>query len=184
MPKKTLSLALLAFALAATALRGDEARVPIHARMAQFDLGSGTTHYSGGVTVDIPGLLKLACEDLVAVPAPGTDRIETLTATTNVVLDVVRPGKTPAAAPMQIRATGDMAVFTATNNLVVLTGPFGNQPHVDTVQFRTRADVISYDLATGRVVALSNHITEVNPELFKKSGLFNRTNKPAKTESP
>ena len=159
-------------------------RVPIHSRWGDFDYRNGITHYSGAVTVDIPGVLQLACEDLVAVQAPGTNRLETLTATTNVVLDIVRPGRNPADAPVKIRATGDLVLFTATNNLVTLTGPLGNTPRIDTAQFHTRASVIKYDLSTGRVVGLSNHVTEINPDLFKNSGLFNRTNKAAKKSAP
>ena len=183
MPTKFHPVALLA--LVVLAARADEAKVPIHSRWVDFDYRNGVTHYSGAVTVDIPGVLQLACEDLVAVQAPGTNRLDTLTATTNVVLDIVRPGRNPAVdPPVKIRATGDLVVFTATNNIVTLTGPLGNTPRIDTVQFHTRAEVIRYDLSTGRVVGLSNHVTEINPDLFRNSGLFNRTNKPARKTSP
>jgi lipopolysaccharide export system protein LptA len=176
--------AAAALAAVAAVAMADEARVPIHSRSVDFDYKNGITHYSGGVTVDIPNVLQLACEDLVAVQAAGTNRLESLTATTNVVLKVARPARNPGDAPVLITATGDVAVFTATNNLVTLTGPWGNTPRVETAQFKTRADVIRYDLATGRVVGLSNHVTEINPDLFRNSGLFNRTNRPARKESP
>jgi lipopolysaccharide export system protein LptA len=172
-------LAVFALVRVCSPTQAQEAKVPIRSRMVDFDYRNGITHYSGSVVVDIPGFLQLTCEDLVAVQSAGTNRLDVLTATTNVVLLLNRPGRSTNDAPIQIRATGDRAVFAATNNLVTLTGEAGQMPQVETPQFKTRASVITYNLGTGRVLGLSNHVTEINPDLFRNSGLFQRTNRPA-----
>jgi lipopolysaccharide export system protein LptA len=174
---------LLPVAVAAAAIGADEVRAPISSRWGDLDYGKGITHYAGTVVVDIPGLMKLTCEDLVAVQATGTNRLETLTALTNVVMDLVRPGRTPADPPIRIHATADMAVFTGSNSLVTLTGPFGNEPRVETPQARIRGSTITYNLSTSKLWG-TNYVTEINADLFKNSGLFGRTNKAAKKDAP
>jgi lipopolysaccharide transport protein LptA len=168
--------------LLAGRLVAQDARIPIVSDSFEIDYGIGAYHYIGSVILDVPGLLKLTCEDLVATQTEGSEGISTLTATTNVVIEVVRPGRKPGDAPMVIRAYGDRAVYTATNETVVLTGV---APRVEAPQGVTRGDTVIYELGRDRVRATGNHRTELNPDLFKTSGLFRRgTNAPSTNAVP
>jgi hypothetical protein len=108
--------------LAFSPLLAQEARAPIESDWAEMDLKAGVYHYSGNVRVDVPGLLKLTCGDLLAQPQKDTNRLDSLIATTNVVIEIQRQGRNPGDAPIVMRAYGDRAVYTATNEVVTLTG--------------------------------------------------------------
>ena len=43
----------------------------------------------------------------------------------------------------------------------------------------TRGDFWTYDLASGHMAGIGHHVTEINGDLFRNSGFFTRTNKPA-----
>jgi len=180
--KYGLKMAGLLGGILATVMMAQDARVPIESKSFEIDYGVGAYHYMGDVRLDVPGLLKLSCEDLLATQAAGGERIDTLVATTNVVIEVVRPGRKPGDAPMVIRAFGDRAVYTATNETVTLTG---GSPRVEAPQGITWGDTVIYELGRDRVRALGNHRTELNPDLFKSSGLFRRgTNAPSTNAVP
>jgi lipopolysaccharide transport protein LptA len=166
--------ALLALAFLSAPLRAQDAGIPIRARWAEYDYRNGTYRYAGNVVVDVPGVLRLTCEDLEVTASPTNSRPDRLVATTNVVLSVARPGR-DGGAPVEIRAYGGQAVYTAADELVTLT----LEPRVEAPQGTTRGEVIWYHLATGRVRA-TNQVTELSPLLFRGSGLFGkRTNGPA-----
>jgi len=152
-------------------LLAQEARAPIESDWAEMDLKAGAYHYVGNVRVDVPGLLKLTCGDLLAQPQKDTNRLDSLIATTNVVIEIVRPGRRPGDAPVVIRAYGERAVYTATNELVTLSG---GDTRVVAPQGTMRGTNVIYDVATGRVRSTGHQITELNPELFRNSGLFRR----------
>lgn len=155
----------------------EDARAPIESDWAEMDLKAGAYHYVGNVRVDVPGLLKLTCGDLLALPQKETNRLESLIATTNVVIEISRPGRRLTDPFIVIRAYGDRAVYTATNEVVTLSG---GDTRVVAPQGTMRGTNIIYDVATGRVRATGHQITELNPELFRNSGLFKRsTNAPA-----
>ena len=40
--------------------------------------------------------------------------------------------------------------------------------------------LVTYNLVNGHMGGTGHHVTEIIAEVFKNSGLFNRTNKPAK----
>ncbi len=160
----------------AGSLLAQDARAPIESDWAEMDLKGGAYHYVGNVRVNVPGLLKLTCGDLLAQPQKENNRLESLVATTNVVIEIVRLGR-PGAAPVVIRAYGDKAVYTATNEVVTLSG---GDTRVVAPQGTMRGTEVIYDVATGRVRATGHQVTELNPEMFRTSGLFRRTtNAPA-----
>lgn len=162
--------AATAGAVALTAL-AQEVRAPIESDWGEMDLRLGAYHYVGNVRVQVPGFLNLSCGDLLAQPRKDTNGLESLIATTNVVIEIVRPGRKAGDAPLVIKAYGEKAVYTATNELVTLTG---GQPRVVAPQGVMRGNEIIYDLKTGRARAIGHQVTELNPELLKNSGLFRR----------
>ena len=157
-------------------LLGQDARAPIESDWAEMDLKAGAYHYVGNVRVNVPGMLKLTCGDLLAQPQKETNRLDSLIATTNVVIEIVRPGRLPSDAPVVIRAYGERAVYTATNEVVTLSG---GDTRVVAPQGTMRGNIVIYDVATGRVRSEGHQKTELNPELFRNLGLFRRnTNAP------
>lgn len=169
---RTLSRAL--WMLPTTLALAQEPAPPVQIKSGtwEFDYQTGTQHYWGDVEVTLPGLLKLACADLVTVQQSSTNRPDALVATTNVVIEITRLPAKPGDAPMVIKAYGDRAVYTATNELVTLTGA---APRIVAPQGSTRANVITYDLATGKIRAMGGHVSELNVEVIKS---MRRTNAP------
>lgn len=171
------SIALLPVLAALAVTAADDAGIPVTSQSADFDLKNGVFHYWGGVTVDAPGVLKLNCEDLVALIPAGGGRLDRLVASNAVVIEVVRPPAREGGEPVRIRATGAHAVYTAADEIVTLTG---GTPRLEAPQGTTTGDTIIYELNTGRVRALGRHRTLINPDAFRNSGLFGgRTNTPA-----
>jgi lipopolysaccharide transport protein LptA len=163
--------------LAFSPLLAQEARAPIESDWAEMDLKAGVYHYSGNVRVDVPGLLKLTCGDLLAQPQKDTNRLDSLIATTNVVIEIQRQGRNPGDAPIVMRAYGDRAVYTATNEVVTLTGA---DTRIVDPSGTIRGHEIVYDVVNNRVRIPRHKVTELSAELFKNSGLFRRpTNAPA-----
>ena len=90
-----------------------------------------------------------------------------------------RPPQRPGDAPLVLKAHGDRAVYTATNELVTLTG---SDPRIVAPQGTTRGKVITYDLGTGRIRASGGHVSELNMDVVKA---MRRTNAaPGKAKGP
>lgn len=174
---KRLWSAVALMASLVTGMQAQEARAPITSDWAEMDLKLGVYHYSGNVTVDVPGMLKLTCGDLLAQPQKETNRLDTLIATTNVVIEIRREGRNPGDPAVTLRAYGDRAVYTATNEVVTLTG---SDVRVVDPSGTIRGQEIVYDVLRNRVQVPRHKLTELNAEMFKNSGLFRRsTNAPA-----
>ncbi len=144
----------------------EEAQPPVQIKSGtwEFDYQTGTQHYWGDVEVTLPGLLRLSCMDLVTVQQSSTNRPDALLATTNVVIEITRPAQRPGETPLVLKAYGDRAVYTATNELVTLTG---SDPRIVAPQGTTRGKVITYDLGTGRIRASGGHVSELNIDVVK-----------------
>ena len=144
----------------------EEAQPPVQIKSGtwEFDYQTGTQHYWDAVEVNLPGLLKLSCMDLVTVQQSSTNRPDALLASTNVVIEITRPPQRPGDAPLVLKAYGDRAVYTATNELVTLTGA---DPRIVAPQGTTRGKVITYDLGTGKIRASGGHVSELNIDVIK-----------------
>jgi lipopolysaccharide export system protein LptA len=154
-----------------------EARVRLTSDQSEFDYKTGTYHFWSNVVVRLPGFFNLNCGDLVTAQQGETNRIDTLVATNNVVVEIVRPSLKPGGEPVIIRAYCDHFVYTATNEVVTLTG---TDPRIVAPQGTTRAEKLVYELPTGRIRAFGRHATDLNLDMFKNSGFLRRsTNKPA-----
>jgi lipopolysaccharide transport protein LptA len=154
---------LLVASVGVLMLRAAEGVIPITADGWEFDLRDGVFHYWGNVHVDAPGLMELTCEDLVAVMPEEGGRMDQLVATTNVVILVIRPPNRPGDEPVQIRATGQRAVYTATNQVVTLTG----EPRLESMHGVATGERILYNMDTGKVRVLGNVRSRLNPDALR-----------------
>lgn len=168
-------------AAAAKAENADDGMVPVTSQNWEMDLKEGVYHYWGDVVVDAPGLMRLTCEDLVAVLPEGGGRMDRLVARTNVVIDIVRAASRAGDPPMKIRATGTMAVYTATNAVVTLTG----NPRMVSSYGVASGDAIVYETETGRVRVLGNVDSRLNLPAFRTGGkIGSKTNSIPTTPRP
>jgi lipopolysaccharide export system protein LptA len=131
--------------------------IPITADASEFDLRLGGYRYSGNVVVDAPDLMRLTCEDLFAVLPEGGGRMERLVATTNVVIEVIRPPSKEGDVPVTLRAFGSRAVYTATNAVITLTGDVqSGPPRLESPYGNASGSTIEYDTASGRIRILGD----------------------------
>jgi lipopolysaccharide transport protein LptA len=173
-------LSITAF-LSVSLVLAEEPAPPVRIKSGtwEFDYQSGTQHYWNDVEVMLPGLLKLSCADLVTVQQSSTNnRPDALVATTNVIIEITRPPSKPGDAPLVLKVYGDRAVYTATNELVTLTGV---DPRIVAPQGTTRGRVITYDLGTGKIRATGGHLSELNLDVVRA---MRRTNAPTANPSP
>jgi hypothetical protein len=172
---------LCAIALFAAAVRGAD-NIDLQATNGVLELGTGRYHLWRGVRVESPGVLLLTCEDLRAAmppastnaPAASTNspqRLETLVATTNVVIEITQVSA--AGVTNLIRAFGDQAVYTGTNELVTVTG----NARVESAFGPMTADSFVFDLRTRRLTANGSYRGQLRANLLR--GLTGtRTNSP------
>jgi len=140
---------------AANALQGLRGNLRISSLASEFDLKSNTVVYLGSVRVEATNMLLL-CEALTSVlPAQG-GRIDRVVARTNVNIDLTDE------KGQKLHATAEQAVYTytvtpgQTNESIELSGT--PQPTLDNPQGTLTGDVITYDLATGRVRATNQRM--------------------------
>jgi lipopolysaccharide export system protein LptA len=144
----------------------------------EFDLGTGLVHYRSAVRVVDPTGFVLTCEDLLANLPSDQGRLQSIVATTNVVIEITRPASKPGEAPSQIKATSDRAVYTATNDLITLDG----NARVEFPQGILASDEpILYDRTSGNVRSTGRWKTTLKPGALKQPGLLSpkSTNAPA-----
>ncbi len=135
-----------------------------------FEKREGLIRHTGDVHLTIPGSLNLTCEDLLA-QRDDTGKFSTIIATTNLVIQFLqvsesnppKPGTTNSPAsgsdliPLTNKVTetnwayGFRAVFTGTNNSVILTGsPETGSPRVVTSSAEITAEELIYNRTTGK----------------------------------
>jgi hypothetical protein len=144
----------------------------------EFDLGTGLVHYRKDVRVVDPTGFVLTCEDLLANLPSDQSRMQSIVATTNVVIEITRPPSKPGEAPFKVKATSDKAVYTATNDLITLEG----NARVEFPQGILASDEpILYERTTGSVRSTGRWKTTLKPGALKQPGLLSPkpTNPPA-----
>lgn len=139
--------------------------IEIFADRSEFDIRRNVIVYQGNVRAVEPKM-TLVCEQLtVKVPRKG-ERVESILAETNVVVDLTDE------KGQKVRGTGDKAVYTfkatttETNEVVELHG----SPLLDTDQGTLAGDVITYDRVSGKVRA-------TNQRMVVRQDLTGGTNK-------
>ena len=135
-----------------------------------FEKREGLIRHTGNVHLSIPGSLNLTCEDLLA-QRDETGKFSTIIATTNLVIQFLQVSEpnplkagtnTPPALLADLTTTagkaietnwayGFRAVFTGTNNTVILTGsPETGSPRVVTSSAEITAEELIYNRTTGK----------------------------------
>ncbi|MSU33899.1 MAG: hypothetical protein EXS36_02090 [Pedosphaera sp.] len=126
----------------------------------EYDLKTGRLHWSEQVVVDDPGSLHLTCEDLVAERSLTNRRIESIVATSNVVITLFEGGVTS-------QARCGRAVYSAASD----TFEFSlDNPVVTRLDSTSWADTIVFDRRTGKVHGRGN------PRMKFNAGAFPQTN--------
>lgn len=126
----------------------------------EYDLKTGRLHWSDHVVVDDPGSLHLTCEDLVAERSPTNRRIDSIVATSNVVITLFEGGVTS-------EARCGRAVYSAASDTFEFTQ---DNPVVSRLDSTSWADTIIFDRSTGKVHGRGNPRMKIN------AGAFPRTN--------
>lgn len=152
---RALTLALATSAgllLAADPATDNSDRTEITSETFDFDQRAGVFHFERDVKVVNPGIMTLTCGDLVAqMPARGVKRapseaggVDKITANLDVRIQFISDGATNYAS-------GDRAIYTKTNSLLVLTGkPGGPFPQLLRDDMSITAENITLDLANGK----------------------------------
>lgn len=144
--KRALSFAaicasLIVFAADSTPVGPDETEITSNRFV--FDQRAEMVHFEESVKVTNPGVLALTCEDLVA-KLPKGGGVESIVATTNVVIQFIQGKSTNYA-------TGDRAVYTKTNEVFTLTGAAaGKRPRLFQEGMSVEANIIVLNLANGQ----------------------------------
>lgn len=134
----------------------------VDAEHGEFGMKSGVITYWGNVRVDDPGKMHLTSEYLLVI-RPSTN-IESITAKTNVVIDLID------ADGEKTKARGAQAVYTASNNIVELTG----NPSMENSKSSMTADLITLDRANNNLYGTGKVKSRF------KAGLLTTTNNPPK----
>ncbi len=138
-----LVLSAAAFVGAADSTSVTAEETEITSKSFVFDQKAEFVHFKETVKVFNPGVMTLTCEDLVA-KLPRGGGVESIIASTNVVIEYISGKSTNFAK-------GDKAVYTKTNEVLVITGtPGGTMPELVREGMAIRAEVIGMDLANGR----------------------------------
>lgn len=173
--KTRIQLGLLAAAVAGAIIAAEQVPPPqekpespaepdiiITSESASMDFKGGLTVYRGNVDVDDPGKMHLTAA-LLTIIRPSTN-IESIIAETNVVIDLFDPNG------QKTHALGARAVYTASNNIVELTG----NPSAENSQGSMTADVI-------RLNRLNNFLDgQGNVKTKLRSSFLATTNNPPK----
>lgn len=173
-----LCLPLLTLATAALAQTTDEG--VIDAEHFVFEQRAGVLHYWDNVVLNYPGVLQLTCTDLEIRLTGEGGKLDRITATTNVVMQIVQ-GAAPGKPGVTNFAYAHQAIFDGVSNIVRLgTSPQGVRPRVEGPEGTSTADVIVYDRANDRF-NFSGHVQmKFKPGKLPQGGLFSpRTNAPA-----
>ena len=184
-------LFLMSLAVAAANTNQPPSRpgLKIEAKFGEFRLKDNTVYYSNNVVVvdppakpgDAPTIIH--CQELTATR--GTNgRLERIVATTRVMID-----------QGENHARGDKAVYTSTNEQMVLTGAFDltdtnapTRPYVFSSQGRSVADAIIYDRLNNRIGFEGSVATDISAATLKNTGTNSSTStnkaRPPKTQPP
>lgn len=133
-----------------TILHAAEVPVPFTADHSEHDFTTGIHHLIGNVDINVPGLVRLQCDDFIgAVPVDSADATNAvMTAHGNVRLHMTSKAR-GTNPPVQILALADHAVYTGTNELFTLTG----NPRVITAYGTLFGTIIRYDVAANKATA-------------------------------
>lgn len=151
--------------------------IEIKSRSSEVNLRSNVVVYIGDVRVT-EDTMRLTCEYLIAIRPQRGGRIESITALTNVVMELTDEKGD------KVHGTGEKLLYsyriseTETNEVIELSG----SPLIETAQGKTRADIITYDRITG-VVRLQNPLMTIEQEGTLTNFLsnpLNRTNSPGR----
>lgn len=173
----TVTALAAAFAASPTTVGTDETEIT--AQSFVFDQRGEMVHFEKDVRVWNPGVMTLTCNDLIA-RMPRGGGVESIVATTGVRIEFIRDGSTNYA-------TGDRAVYTKTNEVLVLTSqPGAPMPELNREGMNIRAEKITLDLGRG---TYRFEGTQSKPVLRGKLGAFSKfdpfgskTNEPAKSK--
>lgn len=153
-PQRCLAAVLFCLGVATCLRAADEVPVPVSADHSEHDFNTGLHHLTGHVEINVPGLVRLQCDDFKGVvpvnSAEATNAV--MTAHGNVRLHLTAKAK-GTNAPVQILATADNAVYTGTNELFTLTG----NPKVISAYGTLSGTVIRYDVAANKASAEEPH---------------------------
>ena len=151
----------------------------IKAEYMELRLKENTAYYSNNVIIvdpppkpgDLPTIIQ--CRELTATRSPNG-----------------KPDRFVAVGAVQmdqgeIHARGHQAVYTATNEVMVLTGAFDDThplPYVYSAQGTNRAGQITYDRLLDKIIFRTNVVTEVTTTSLSKTnqaagGSGTKTNK-------
>jgi len=164
-------LCLLSLAIARSA---DEEKPPgrpglqINAEYAELHLKENRAYYSNNVVVvdppakqgDAPTIIR--CHEMTAIGKPG--KIDSIVALTGVQID-----------QGDNHARGNKAVYTGTNELMVLTGAFDpadtnhTRPYLYSLQGATTADMIIYDRLNDKLFGRGGVRTEIAAGILSKT---------------
>ena len=142
---------LLTGAAIAPGLQGaDEVLTPFTADHSEHDFTTGLHHLMGNVDINVPGLMRLQCDDFRGlVPASSTEATNAvMTAAGQVRLHLTSKPK-GTNAPVQLLAMADQAVYTGTNEMFVLTG----NPKVVSAFGTLTGSIIRYDVGANKAFA-------------------------------
>ena len=139
-----------------------EPDIIITSESASMDFKGGLTIYRGNVKVDDPGKMLLTAA-LLTIIRPSTN-IESIVAETNVVIDLFDPNGE------KTHALGARAVYTASNNIVELTG----NPSMENSQGSMTADLIILNRLNNNLDGKGNVKTKL------RSSFLATTNNPPK----
>lgn len=172
-----LLLLAVASAVALTAAELSTGEGTLDSDRSEFDLARGILHAAGNVRFRYPGMLDLDCEDLQILMIPGSDKIDRMIASNQVVITLVRQSSTNLSVPVN-RTTGTnqihaaVAEYTGTNDTVTFTGsPAFGQPWVEGAEGSFRADVITFDRARDKIDLKGNFRLIIRPGALPKNAL-------------
>lgn len=135
-----------------------------------FEYNQATAIYRGNVRVT-DGQMRLSCDRLVVTFRTNDTnqaRIESILAESNVVI-----------TQQQGRATGDLAIYTASNDVVVLIGrgqvqtPLGvyGNAILETPQGRLMGTNVVFDRKANRMYAPGRVLMQLRPDAFGAQGI-------------
>jgi len=170
---------------AADPVSHDEAEGTLNAGMAEMSVGGGSEHHFwNGVEIRYPGM-DLDCEELWAQFFPDGQKIDRMVASNKVLITITQlgtnapgiPGKSPGSGTFRIHAA--LAVYTATNDTITLTGsPEFGQPWVEGAEGTFRGDVLIFERGSSKLRG-KNFRMIIRPDALPK-GAFD----PVKTSQP
>lgn len=137
-----------------------------------YDQKANTLHYWGNVRLNSPGTLNLQCEDFLIQLGAGGNKLNQITATTNVVLHLVQPGASGRPSITNV-AYAHQAIFDGVSNTVTLAmSPSGVRPRFESGDLVSEAEEIHYNRSTERLKLKGKQLTRFKPGKLPKGGFF------------